>query len=257
MRIRHLTPCRTAALLAALCTVPVLVLGPGAPEASAHGSNQGPMSRNWYCVSGAGGSIWNPDSINDPACRAAARASNDLTAYGTWQQLAQGNVAGKHRSMIPDGKLVGANVKGFEGMDLARGDWKAIDLSAIRKNGGDFEFVWQATASHTGHISYYITKDGVDTTKPLKWSDLEPTPFLVGYTHAGRTTSGGTDGMSATYRHATRLPEGKTGRHVIYAIWQRQLPAAHDASPNHRLEEEIFGSNNSDESFYATLDVTL
>ncbi|WP_438297453.1 lytic polysaccharide monooxygenase [Streptomyces sp. HUAS TT7] len=253
MKVRNFR--RTFRVAAALCTAPLFLLGPMSLGASAHGSNDGPIARNWYCVKPELGSIWSPDAMKDPACKAAAKASKNLGAYGTWQQMAHGNVAGKHRNMIPDGKLASANVPGFEGMDLPRSDWHRTDLSAARKQGGDYEFVWQATASHTGHISYYITKDGVDTSQPLKWSDLEQTPFLVAYTHAGRTH--GPNGMVATYRHTARLPESKHGKHTIYAIWQRQLPPGHDASPNHALEEQIFGSNNSDESFYAVMDVTL
>ena len=41
---------------------------------------------------------------------------------------------------------------------------------------GSHTFRYKGTAPHKGSFELYVTKDGYDPTKPLKWSDLEPKP---------------------------------------------------------------------------------
>ncbi|WP_422734381.1 lytic polysaccharide monooxygenase [Micromonospora sp. WMMD558] len=58
----------------------------------------------------------------------------------------------------------------------------------------------------------YVTKDGYDPTKPLAWSDLAPAPF---------STVTNPSIVNGAYQWDAVLPANKTGRHVIYSIWQR------------------------------------
>ncbi|GAB3893773.1 hypothetical protein GCM10029964_071100 [Kibdelosporangium lantanae] len=63
-----------------------------------------------------------------------------------------------------------------------------------------------------------MTRNGYNPLTPLRWSDLEQfnqvrNPPLVG----------------DVYRITTTLPAGRTGRHLIYTIWQRQLPDSTEA----------------------------
>ncbi|MBY8852847.1 lytic polysaccharide monooxygenase, partial [Saccharothrix sp. MB29] len=72
-------------------------------------------------------------------------------------------------------------------------------------------FKYNAWAPHPGTWDQYVTKDGFDVTQPLKWSDLEPVPFdSITNPPLG----------SGEYSWNGTLPN-KSGRHVIYSIWQR------------------------------------
>lgn len=84
-----------------------------------------------------------------------------------------------------------------------------------------------ADRRHPRSFRLYITRDGYQPTEPLGWDDLEPTPFL---TATNPTLSDG------AYVMTGRLPAGKTGRHLIYSIWQR---------------------SDSPEAFYTCSDVTF
>jgi chitin-binding protein len=70
-----------------------------------------------------------------------------------------------------------------------------------------------ATAPHaTRLVEFYVTRNGYDPTRPLRWSDLDATPFA---------TFGVVPLVDGRYHYNARLPQGKTGQHVVYAIWQR------------------------------------
>ncbi|MFF1476395.1 lytic polysaccharide monooxygenase [Streptomyces sp. NPDC058301] len=130
------------------------------------------------------------------------------------------NADGHDQQLIPDGKLCSANREKYRALDWARTDWPATGVSA-----GSFGFRFRVTAPHSGTMTVYITKEGFDPTKPLKWSDLDSQPVA---TYA--TTRTATDGY---YTFTGNLP-ARTGRHIIYKIWQR---------------------NDSPEAFYSCSDV--
>ncbi|NEE41504.1 lytic polysaccharide monooxygenase, partial [Streptomyces sp. SID7982] len=85
-----------------------------------------------------------------------------------WNGVLISNAAGRHRDLIPDGKLCSAGDDKFKGLDLPRADWPASPVKA-----GKHTFEYRATAPHGGSFELYITKPGYDPTKPLAWSDLE------------------------------------------------------------------------------------
>ncbi|WP_106396627.1 lytic polysaccharide monooxygenase auxiliary activity family 9 protein [Actinocorallia populi] len=188
---------RTSLVLAA-AVAPVAGL---AAPASAHGSMELPLSRVLACYQE------NPESPKSAACKAAV-AAGGTQAFYDWNGVRIGDVAGRHRQVIPDGRLCSAGNPAFRGLDLPRADWPATDLKA----GTDYTFRFKVTAVHRGGFQLFITKDGYDPTKPLTWASLETEPFLNA---PDPTVSGG------YYNLSGRIPAAKKGRHLIYAIWQR------------------------------------
>ncbi|WP_281892723.1 lytic polysaccharide monooxygenase auxiliary activity family 9 protein [Phytohabitans aurantiacus] len=174
----------------------VLLVAPA--PASAHGALTNPVSRLAAC--GAEG-----DSAGTAACAAARKASrND---FGDWDNLRLPDVDGRDREVVPDGKLCSAGLSRYQGLDLPREDWPATTLTA----GADLAFAYRGTIPHKGTFRLFVTRDGYDPTAPLTWSDLETKPFLTAKDPAMR---------SGSYRIKGELPSGKTGRHLIYTIWQ-------------------------------------
>jgi len=186
------------ALFAGLAVMtPLLTTG----VAQGHGSAQGPFSRTYNCR-------WNenPESPTSAACRAAVAAGGTQAMYD-WHEVNIANAAGNHRSLIPDGRLCGAGRDKYRGLDLARTDWVATKLTS----GATITFQLKATAPHRGTFELYNTRNGYNPATPLKWSDLDPAFAKV-------TEPALANGA---YQINVRLPAGKTGRHLIYVIWQR------------------------------------
>jgi chitin-binding protein len=191
---------RKLAVTAAVGVAPLLLMAVAAAPAAAHGALQNPLSRAVACGSEGG------HSARSEACRAAIAASG-AQASEQWDELRVANIAGRDRELIPDGKLCSAGIDEFKGFDLPRPDWPATKLSG----GAEFTFKYRSTIGHTGTFRLYVTKDGYDPSQPLRWSALESEPFVTA-----------TDPVldNGFYTFAGRLPTGKTGRHLIYTIWQ-------------------------------------
>lgn len=182
----------------------------------AHGTIITPISRVYSCY------LEGPENPKSDACKAMVAAGGTQPLYD-WNEV--NLLAGdKHRELIPDGQLCSAGRDKYKGLDLARNDWSTQMIAADAN--GNYEFVYKATAPHsTKYFDFYVTKDGYDPTQPLKWSDLEAEPFC-------KITEVTLD--NGHYRMSCPLPQNKSGKHVIYNIWQR---------------------DDSDESFYACSDV--
>ncbi|WP_282693768.1 lytic polysaccharide monooxygenase, partial [Streptomyces sp. CC208A] len=193
-----MSPRRTTAVLTVSAAVALAGFA-GAAPASAHGSMTDPVSRVAACYAEG------PESPSSAACRAAVAASGTQAFYD-WNGVNIGDAAGRHRELIPDGKLCSAGNDTYRGLDLARADWPATKLTA-----GPRTFRYKGTAPHKGTFALYVTKDGYDPSKPLAWSDLEERPFLT------VTDPGMRDG---DYVFEGTVPE-KSGRHLVYSIWQR------------------------------------
>ncbi|MFF5446578.1 lytic polysaccharide monooxygenase [Streptomyces sp. NPDC012888] len=191
---------RTAARrITALGLAPFAVAAYAAVPAAAHGSMTDPVSRVAACYAEG------PESPRSAACKAAVAASG-AQAFYDWNAVNIANAAGQHRRLVPDGKLCSAGNDKYRGLDLARGDWPASPMKA-----GPHTFRYKGTAPHRGSFALYVTRDGYDPSKPLKWSDLEPAPFA---TVTDPRMQGGDYVFSGT------VPK-KSGRHLIYSIWQR------------------------------------
>ncbi|WP_371481364.1 lytic polysaccharide monooxygenase [Kitasatospora sp. NBC_00315] len=191
------TPLVLAAALAG-CALSVTL---GAGTATAHGSMQNPLSRVEGCY------LEGPEHPVSAACRAAVATGGTAALYD-WMSLRIGDAAGRHREIIPDGKLCSAGTDMFRGLDLPRADWPATNLTA----GADFTFRFRATAPHKGTFQLFLTNRGHDPAKPLAWADLDAQPFL------SVTDPQLVDG---SYLLPGRIPAGRTGRQLVYAIWQR------------------------------------
>ncbi|WP_424893411.1 lytic polysaccharide monooxygenase auxiliary activity family 9 protein [Streptomyces sp. XH2] len=176
-------------------TLTALAAGP----AAAHGSMTDPVSRISACFAEG------PEHPRSAACKAMVAAGGTQPLYD-WNEVNIGTAAGRHRQIIPDGKLCSAGRDKYKGLDAARADWPGTKLAP-----GKHTFKYRATAPHRGTFELYVTKDGYDPRKPLKWSDLEAKPF------AKVTNPTLKDG---SYVFDGTVPK-KSGRHLIYSIWQR------------------------------------
>ncbi|NJQ01351.1 lytic polysaccharide monooxygenase auxiliary activity family 9 protein [Streptomyces zingiberis] len=209
-----MTARRTTATVLAGAAAPLALTVLAAAPASAHGSMSDPVSRVAACFAE------NPESPQSAACKAAVAASGTQAFYD-WNEVNIADAAGRHKEIIPDGKLCSAGRDKYKGLDLARADWPASPMSA-----GSHTFRYKATAPHKGSFELYMTKPGYDPSSPLTWNDLEAQPFAK---VTDPTLSNG------EYVFEGTVP-ARSGRHLIYSVWQR---------------------SDSPEAFYTCSDVTF
>ncbi|MGW7364874.1 lytic polysaccharide monooxygenase auxiliary activity family 9 protein [Streptomyces sp. NPDC054841] len=213
-----MTARRRAAAVAVLGVAPLALTGLAASPAAAHGSMTDPVSRVSACYAEG------PESPKSAACKAAVAASGPQAFYD-WNEVNIANAAGNHKQLIPDGKLCSAGRDKYKGLDLPRADWPSSKLAA-----GNHTFRYKGTAPHKGSFELYITKDGYDPSKPLKWSDLEAQPFA-------KVTDPKL--VNGEYVFDGTVP-GRSGRHLIYSIWQRSdSPEAF-----YTCSDVVFGQGN-------------
>ncbi|MDH6547983.1 hypothetical protein M2162_002080 [Streptomyces sp. SAI-041] len=201
-RMPWTTARRTGAAVAAALTPFVVTVFAAAP-AQAHGAPTDPVSRVFACSPDGG-------SSGTAACRAAVSANG--SPFTAWDNLRVANVNGRDRQAIPDGKLCSGGLPAYRGLDLARSDWPSTRLSP----GATLTMKYVSTIPHTGTFRMYLTEPGYDPSKPLKWSDLPERPF------AEVKDPALTDGA---YRIRMTLPKDRTGRQVLYTIWQNSSTA--------------------------------
>ncbi|WP_329333422.1 lytic polysaccharide monooxygenase [Streptomyces sp. NBC_00663] len=192
----RMTAYRTAALAV---VAPLLTTVWAAAPAQAHGAPTDPVSRVYACSPEGG------DRARSAACRAAVAANG--TPFTAWDNLRIANVNGRDRQTVRDGELCSGGLPAYKGLDLARADWPSTHLTP----GATLTMKYASTIPHTGSFKLYLTKPGYDPTKPLTWSDLPEQPFATVKDPAL------TDGA---YRIRATLPSDRTGRHVLYTIWQ-------------------------------------
>jgi chitin-binding protein len=169
-------------------------LGCGLPAlASAHGDLSEPPGRTTVCH------LLNRDAA---PCAAAWRA-NPQALYD-WMEVNLGDVAGRHRERIPDGHLCSAGRAKYAAFDAPGADWPATPIQAGRQT-----FSYNAVAPHaTQYFRLYLTKEGWDDTRALRWDDLE----LI-YDSGKRPAE-------AAPRFDVDVP-GRTGHQLLYLVWQR------------------------------------
>ncbi|MFF7679824.1 lytic polysaccharide monooxygenase [Actinacidiphila glaucinigra] len=177
--------------------LPLALAGP----AAAHGAPVSPVSRAAACASGSG------QYVGTAACRAAAAVNGGSRPFADWDNLRVAGVAGRDRQVIPDGRLCSGGLAAFRGLDLPRTDWPATRLTP----GSAFTMAYGTTIPHQGTFRLYLTREGYDPTRPLTWSALASDPFVK---VTDPPVSGG------AYRIGGRLPSDRTGRHVLFTIWQ-------------------------------------
>lgn len=172
--------------------------------AHAHGSMETPVSRIYNCY------LEGPENPKSTACVAAVEAGGRQALYD-WNGVNQANANDNHRAVVLDGSLCSGGNELFKGLDLPRSDWRSTVIAP--GPDGKFEFVFLATAPHkTKYFRFYVTKDSYNQSDPLDWSDLEDAPFC---------TVTDVQLENGRYRMKCPLPQGKPGKSLIYAIWQR------------------------------------
>lgn len=191
-----MTAHRTAAAAALVGAASVVFL---AAPAQAHGAPTDPVSRVYACSEDGGA------DAGSAACKAAVAANGG--AIGAWDNLRVAGVNGQDRRTIPDGKLCSGGLDVYKGLDVARADWPSTKLEP----GADLTMNYASTIPHTGTFKLFLTEDGYDPAKPLKWSDLPEKPF------ATVTDPKLVDGA---YHLKVKLPADRTGRQMLYTIWQ-------------------------------------
>ncbi|MFC6081935.1 lytic polysaccharide monooxygenase auxiliary activity family 9 protein [Sphaerisporangium aureirubrum] len=195
----------TLRTLALLVSASLLSIVPFTGTASAHGSTINPASRNYGCWQRWGNDFQNPSmQQQDPMCWQAWQS--DTTAMWNWNGLYRENVAGNHQGAIPNGQLCSAGLTSagrYRSMDTP-GAWKTTTLSRTFNIN-----LWDQASHGANYIRVYISRQGYNaTTTPLSWSNLE----LVRET--GRYAPGN------TYMINNISAGSRTGRHVVYTIWQ-------------------------------------
>ncbi|MGA4841714.1 lytic polysaccharide monooxygenase auxiliary activity family 9 protein [Streptomyces sp. G45] len=179
---------KMSAAMLGMATVGAFALSTGG--ASSHGYTDLPASRQINCakgvVTGCGSIQYEPQSVEGP---------KGFPARGP-----------------ADGKICSAGLAGFSSLDRATkpngGAWPATQVNA----GQSYTFRWQFTARHrTTDFRYYITKQGWDESQPLTRAALDPQPFLTVPYNAQQPP--------ATLSHSGTIPGGRSGHHVILAVW--------------------------------------
>ena len=204
-------------------------VGPGAR----HGAGEDPMSRQYRCYT----------DKNIPACQAAIAETGGYDGWiYEWKSVLQTNAAGRPLAVIPDGRLCSGGTQdkepnyNFKGLDLARPDWPVTELTP----GSDYTFKYKNDTGHLGTWEYYLTKPEYDpASRPLRWSDLETTPFLI----LDATAPGGWKNPE----FLAALPDVH-GKRIIYVIWQRSTPG---------YNKPPWANPDSGEAFYECDDVNF
>ncbi|MFJ8026986.1 lytic polysaccharide monooxygenase [Streptomyces sp. NPDC096311] len=194
-----MTAHRTATAAAVAVAAPLLLLTWAAGPAQAHGAPTDPVSRVVAC-SPEGGS-----NTGTAACKAAIAANG--APFTAWDNLRVAGVDGRDRQVIPDGQLCSGGLPAYKGLDLARADWPSTRMTP----GATFTLSYSSTIPHTGTFKLYLSKPGYDPAKPLKWSDLPTKPFATATDPAL---------VNGAYRIKATLPSDRTGRQMLYTIWQ-------------------------------------
>lgn len=177
----------------------------------AHGTVTSPPSRIWNCYQE------NPENPDSSPCIAAVASHGTQPLYD-WNEINQGNADGNHIEFVPNGNLAsGGRPEKYGGMDQVRTDWVSTPVSP-----GPLTITWTNTAPHaTDYYDVYITNEDWTPNQPLTWDKLT---LLV------RTAA---SPAASNVEIPVTLPS-RTGKHVIYSVWQR---------------------SDSPEAFYSTSDV--
>lgn len=176
----------------------------------AHGALLTPGSRTYLCYKDGLISTGEIKPTN-PACDNAKNVGGTQPFYD-WFGVLRSDGNGRTRGFVPDGSLCSGGFTKFAGFDAPRNDWPLTHLTA----GATFSWTYAAWAAHPGWFYLYVTKDGFNPNQALTWADMEDAAFLSS-DHPPLTGSAPT----GFYSWTGRLPANKTGRHIIYSVWQR------------------------------------
>ncbi|MFI7551595.1 lytic polysaccharide monooxygenase [Micromonospora sediminimaris] len=220
-------------LLAVAAVATLLLSTAFVQSASAHGSVANPISRNYGCWQRWGGDFQNPRmATEDPMCWQAWQT--DTNAMWNWNGLYREGVAGNHQAAIPDGQLC-------SGGRTENGRYRAMDVPGAWRTtavGNNFRLKFYDQASHgADYIRVYATRQGYDALNtPLAWSHLE----LVGQIGNTPASQWQQEPGGVSIEIPVNAP-GRTGRHVIYTIWQ----ASHSDQSYYICSDVQFGGGSN------------
>jgi len=180
-------------ILLALLTLSIL-----SQTATANGTMSDPMSRVYQCREEG------PQHLLSKACKAASKKGEGLQQFYNWSDISQMGADDNHIELIEDGNLCSGGNDEYAGLDLAQKNWPSTKIKA--NESYTFKF-FESTPHKTKYFKYYITKDGFDVKKPLKWDDLE------------LLCEEGEVEPDAFHSYSCVMPD-KVGKHIIYTIWQ-------------------------------------
>ncbi|VVN74719.1 N-acetylglucosamine-binding protein GbpA [Pseudomonas fluorescens] len=108
-----------------------------------------------------------------------------------------------------------------------RGDFAALDIQSANRwylteiKDRSVQFDWFYTAAHKStKWEYFITKTGWNPNQALSRSSFESSPFCEVQGNGQVPIDGPAGGHGpASKKHECIIPEGKTGQHVVLAMW--------------------------------------
>ena len=178
-----------------------------APVVMAHGSMGYPVSRTYN------GFQEGPENPLSDAVRDAVECGGSQPLYD-WHEVVnffpgtadyQRNIA--YEQHIPDGRLASADNDKYACFDAVRDDWPATEMDS-----GPTQLVWAASVVHNPSVfRVWLTTDDWTPDTELNWGqmvELEVKNVTL---------------LEHEYLMDVDLPE-RTGRHVLYCIWQRLDP---------------------------------
>ncbi|MCL1067825.1 lytic polysaccharide monooxygenase [Shewanella olleyana] len=199
-------------LIGAAAAISALYVGIPSQQAQAHGWAEFPEARQSICYEQGG--LWSGTPPN-AAC-AQAKEISGTYPFIQRNEFAINIPAPTYNDMdvvkaaIPDGSLCYANDAQKRGMGAEHSAWTRTELST-----GEFEYVFNATAPHNPSFwQFYLTKPGVDVSKPLNWDDLE---LIQEYGNVAV-------GADRKYRMNIAIPADRSGDAILYTRWQREDP---------------------------------
>lgn len=185
-------------LAVGMAAVGMIALVPALP-AYAHGAPTTPISRTAAC-GGNGGT-----ATGSAACKAARQANGG--PIGSFDNLRLPGVDGNDRRAVPDGRLCSGGIDAYRGLDLARDDFPSTTVTG----GKTLAIKYRTTIPHQGSFRIYLTKQGFDPGAKLGWDDLASKPIAEVKDPPVR---------SGAYVMSAKLPSDRTGRHILYIVWQ-------------------------------------
>lgn len=167
-------------------------------------------------------------------------------------QIVQGEAAGNHKHVVPQ-NLCSANMGGeYSALDIPSSNRYATTLTP--DTDGYIEISYMTTADHkTWYTDIFVTRDGFNPdTDALTWADLERVEAIDWH---GKFMSGSdTIGTAGIKKYKVKWPEAKTGKRILYQVWQRTNP--------YHMEHEVLGKPvqnvwDSNEAFYSCANINI
>ena len=192
---------KLAAAGVAVAAAPLLAVIAPATPASAHGTMSDPPSRVYQCKNEG------PENPKSEGCKAAVREGGAAPFYD-WNEVSLLD-AGGDRSKVPNGQLCSAGRSKYRGLDEPVEGWPA---KSVRP--GPLTVTYHASAPHaSSQFTFFVTRDGYKVTNRLNWSDLEE---IENFDRQNPSTF---------TKWTINLPP-RTGRHILYTVWQRSVGSA-------------------------------